>query len=302
MLTPKCIIKVPYSFTVIINIKSKADAQQIVTRTHLTSLSRQFYIAKYTHLHYRLLTYNDYLIQHRGLPADWDVQVLPIPANLLNVLTRLLITQLFQPISVSDQLLHVAQVLSPFNILEIYIDGSFSQTPDDQELPMGYGWTTAFLSPNNITHNGSLRYFPLSTKAEVMAILTALVILASATNITLYTDSQTAINTFHKSKLLSGISHHHFLKISNYTLWIAIHHVISILNLSVQFIKVKAHSNNTFNDLADTQAKIGQLASAPTELVLTHLPGHSTTLLWNDTIPLIGMFVRLLVPLSTINV
>lgn len=191
---------------------------------------------------------------------------------------RLLITQLFQPTSIVDQLLHAAQILAPFNSVKTYTDGSFSHTPDNDKHPIGYGWTTASFSLNNITHNGFLQYIPSSTKAKIMAILSALVILAPATSITLYTDSQAAIDTFYKSKSLSGVSYHRFLKIPNYTLWIAIHHTISTLNLSVKIIKVKAHSNNIFNDLADTQAKIGHLASPATELVLTQLPGHSTTL------------------------
>jgi ribonuclease HI len=65
---------------------------------------------------------------------------------------------------------------------------------------MGYGWTTSNLTNTNITHNGSLEYFPSSTKAETMAILTALLTRPYNGNINIFTDSQAAIDTFYKSK------------------------------------------------------------------------------------------------------
>lgn len=70
--------------------------------------------------------------------------------------------------------------------------------------------------PNaNITHNGSLEYFPSSTKAETMAILTALIVAPERCDVNIYTDSQGAIDTFYKSSNLSAISPRRYNKINN---------------------------------------------------------------------------------------
>ncbi|PKY52810.1 hypothetical protein RhiirA4_470673 [Rhizophagus irregularis] len=112
-------------------------------------------------------------------------------------------------------------------------------------------WTTSNLPGANITYNGSLELFPSSTKAETMAILTALLTAPTNGNIIIYTDSQAAIDAFHKSSNLSSISPRRYNKINNNILWPSIHQTIKTLQLTIRFHKVKAHSNDTFNDIAD---------------------------------------------------
>lgn len=70
----------------------------------------------------------------------------------------------------------------------------------------------------------------------------------------------------------------------NNILWSTIHYIIKILSLKVNLHKAKAHSNDTFNDLAGAQAKIGRLHTIPTRIKHEHLPTPTFTLLWNDTI------------------
>ncbi|EXX77399.1 hypothetical protein RirG_024060 [Rhizophagus irregularis DAOM 197198w] len=76
-------------------------------------------------------------------------------------------------------------------------------------------------------------------------------------SIDIYTDSQNVIDIFHKisNKL---ISIRRFLKISNYSAWKLINHVIVTKNLNVKFHKVKSHSGDTFNDLSDDLANMAR--------------------------------------------
>ncbi|PKY29581.1 hypothetical protein RhiirB3_391921 [Rhizophagus irregularis] len=151
---------------------------------------------------------------------------------------------------------------------------------------MGYEWTTSNLTDVNITHNGSLEFFPSSTKAETMAILTALIVSPQNSSINIYTDSQAAIDTFHKSSNLISISLRRFNKINNNILWSTVHYIIDKLNLHITLYKVKAHSNNTFNDIADAQAKVGRLHQTPTSINHRHLPSQMITIMWNNEIPI----------------
>ncbi|PKY58416.1 hypothetical protein RhiirA4_480319 [Rhizophagus irregularis] len=155
--------------------------------------------------------------------------------NVPNPLRNMdLIKKLFDDIKISEDLQGIAVTLAPFIDLEFFTDGSYDSTNSQAGFSMGYGWTTSNLSNCNITYNGSLKFFPSSTKAETMAILTALV----------------------------------------------------TLSLQVKLSKVKAHSGNHFNDIADIQAKLGCTQPIPTTIIHDHLPNQTITLNWNNEIPL----------------
>lgn len=62
--------------------------------------------------------------------------------------------------------------------------------------------------------------------------------------------------------------------------------IIKKLQLKVHFIKVKAHSGNAYNDIADAQAKIGRLNRIPTNIQYRHLNHQTVTLIWNEQIPI----------------
>lgn len=56
-------------------------------------------------------------------------------------------------------------------------------------------------------------------------------------------------------------------------------HIIDKLKLNITLHKVKAHSNNTFNDIADAQAKAGRLHQIPTSIKHQHLPSQTVKLI-----------------------
>ncbi|CAB4403686.1 unnamed protein product [Rhizophagus irregularis] len=198
----------------------------------------------------------------------------------------MLITKLFDDVKIIEDLIEISTTLSSFTDLEFFTDGSYEPTHTQEGFPMGYGWTTSNLANVNITYNGSLKFFPSSTKAETMALLTALSTCPNLGRITIYTDSQATIDSFHKTKNLHCTSPRRYNKVNNNILWSSIHYIIKELSLRVHLIKVKAHSGNAFNDIADVQAKLGRTQAIPTVILHDHLPHQNITLNWNEEIPL----------------
>ncbi|PKK71531.1 hypothetical protein RhiirC2_778277 [Rhizophagus irregularis] len=96
--------------------------------------------------------------------------------NLNSLPNTSLIMKLFDDVRIVEDLQGISLTLSPFSHLEFFSDGFFEPTNSQVGHSMGYGWTTSNLTNVNITYNGSVKFFPSSTKAETMAILTALVV------------------------------------------------------------------------------------------------------------------------------
>ncbi|PKK71100.1 ribonuclease H-like protein [Rhizophagus irregularis] len=234
-----------------------------------------------------LLAYNDFLVQcGHSSTIDFCPVGIPQEHNENIRINSRLINSLFCNQENKTELSNIAYGLSEFSSLNFYTDGSFDDNTTEGGFPMGYGWTTSNLPNVNFTYNGSIQYFPSSTKAETMAILTCLAVCSPSCKVQIYTDSQAAIDTFHKSKNLFSISPRRFNKINNNILWSSIHHLIRELKLVVRFNKVKAHSHDQFNDRADALAKVGRLQPIPTQINQDHLPHQTLTLKWNDEIPL----------------
>ena len=71
--------------------------------------------------------------------------------------------------------------------------------------------------------------------------------------VTIYTDSQNALNTWSQLESRNYNSHIRqiFKQSSNYIIWNHISEIISTLNLVINIIYVKAHSGNVWNDFID---------------------------------------------------
>ncbi|PKK60773.1 hypothetical protein RhiirC2_718881 [Rhizophagus irregularis] len=126
----------------------------------------------------------------------------------------------------------------------------------DTNTQMGFAWAeisdcyTDNVPP--IIFQGATAFNLSSTKAEIYAVVTALILCPNDSEITFYTDSQNVIDTYQKiSNKLTSIQK--VLKNSNIA-WRLIDHIIIDKTLSVTFFKVKAHSGNQFNDLSDELA------------------------------------------------
>src|SRR3954467_8811401 len=151
---------------------------------------------------------------------------------------------------------------------------------------MGLGWhITSHNNSNPLTFYGRTKLWASSTRAEAFAICTALLTCPLKADVKLYTDSQNCIDTFGKIQH-NILTPRKFQKLNNHFIWSAIFHIINTLKLKVSLIKVKGHSNNPLNDLADTLAKSG-LSSPHTILInVKALPKQFCSIEWNKQIPI----------------
>ena len=81
--------------------------------------------------------------------------------------------------------------------------------------------------------------WPFSTKAEILAIYTALLTTIKNGEITIFTDSKSAINQFEQYK--KEYSRSKKYKLNQKMVWSNIFFLIGKWNLKVNLIKVKAH-------------------------------------------------------------
>jgi len=104
------------------------------------------------------------------------------------------------------------------------------------------------------------------TKAELMAVLTAVTTLPSDCTVYIYTDSKALIDKFHMIQSLSSSYFDHTrpnLKDTYVSLWFILFTYIQQHNLSVTLHKVKAHNNNYWNEQTDQLAKKACDLSSP---------------------------------------
>ncbi|PKK62779.1 hypothetical protein RhiirC2_789854 [Rhizophagus irregularis] len=198
------------------------------------------------------------------------------PINLTN---KNLILQLVQPNSLHLSLLKIVSSLASYTNLEFYTDGSLVR--DDDIPTMGHGWIFSSDLNANITYSGASREWASSTKAELLAIITALIVCPPSSTITIHTDSNNCINTYNK---LSSpkLTARHFQNINNCTLWNTLKYIISTLQLSVSFIKVKVHSGDTLNDTADILAKEGSRLTEYITFNIQHIKNQRCHLTFHD--------------------
>jgi len=138
---------------------------------------------------------------------------------------------------------------------KFYTDGSLMER--NKVKKMGIGW----LLKNEEENNTDLEFkaanvgWPSSTKAEILAILIALIVTTPHSKIEIYTDSANAISQFEKYK--KELSLRKKMKYNQHVMWKQIFNIIQRFSLKVILFKVKAHNNDKNNDKADFLAKEG---------------------------------------------
>ncbi|GBC39660.2 ribonuclease H-like domain-containing protein [Rhizophagus irregularis DAOM 181602=DAOM 197198] len=147
-----------------------------------------------------------------------------------------------------------------------FTDGSLINlgTPD---VSMGWSWMQIVPDagfPNSIATyaHGLIRDNPFSSRAEAAAIYAVLTISPRDSEVTIYTDSQTAIDGLRSCFSSIYSNSRLYYKTTNFELWAIIERTIFSKNLTVLPVKVKAHSGNYLNDFADSLANTAHTASS----------------------------------------
>jgi ribonuclease HI len=156
----------------------------------------------------------------------------------------------------NNLLSEIALSLSTASLLSFYTDGSLIH-PTTDDCKMGIGWICIPESLPQVFFNASIENWVSSTRAEIFAILTALIVFPRNSTISIYSDSLATILGYE-----SYVTNHNFSvrtneKVPNYTLWLTIKYIVDHLNLNVSLVKVKGHSDDVYNNIADHIAKSG---------------------------------------------
>ncbi|PKB96848.1 hypothetical protein RhiirA5_434130 [Rhizophagus irregularis] len=167
---------------------------------------------------------------------------------------------------IKSSLIDIASQFSFFTNFQFYSDGSVSDIGTIHSRS-GFGWLQTDQLIPNLSFNGSTIYFPSSFKSESLAILTILLVLPPYATSSIYTDSQNCIDTFNQRIGSPVISPRRRLKQNNFLIWDLIIWLISHYHLTIQLLKVKAHSNNKCNDQANALAKMAKYKKRLIELI-----------------------------------
>lgn len=288
-LTPRCVIKIDFSKPFIINTLPFKRHHLLVSSYPIYNIRHARYL-KHSHLHYRTLAYNDFLIQSQApLDHPHSDSLLTSSFRRPPVITNhniILINQLLSPFTIQNTLGNLASIVKNQSQLTFYTDSSYNKHASSPEFPMGFGWIISNLFDGTVTFAGACEFLASSTKAETMALLTALIICSARCSVSIYTDSLNVINTYYTSARLATLSTRKYQKICNNILWSAIHHIVLFLQLTVTFTKVKAHSGIPDNDRVDILANEGRFSPYSVKVDHSHILRQISTITWDNKFPL----------------
>ena len=119
---------------------------------------------------------------------------------------------------------------------------------------MGIGWVQILNNQVLYQFSASIKLWPSSYKAELMAILSAITTVSCDSQVHIFTDSQSIISKYQTLITLNHASTKQF-KFNYWPIWQTLLNIVKSLNIQLNFTKVQAHSNNSFNNRADSLAK-----------------------------------------------
>ena len=139
--------------------------------------------------------------------------------------------------------------------IKVYTDGSMKNILEEDH--MGLGWVIPDQeNVNHMTFRSNLEQFPSSTRAELMAILTALTVMPKRSRVNIYTDSKCAI--YNINKVNKGKMNFIWNEAKNPVILQSIKEIIDELKLQIILHKIKAHEGNYFNEMADQLAQVSE--------------------------------------------
>ena len=117
-----------------------------------------------------------------------------------------------------------------------FTDGSMKKQENQAE--MGIGWVQIENNEEINKFNAKTKGWPSSTRAEMIAILTTLLVTKNSSILNIHTDSQNTINIFNSYKY-KYTNYRSYIKLENQIIWELIFQVIKILDLDVILHKLK---------------------------------------------------------------
>lgn len=174
-----------------------------------------------------------------------------------------LINRVVENSRIRCSLIEILEQNEIYDSLVFYTDGSLGFSENKAKMEMGCGLVQVTEEGHIIRQVacGTEKWFS-STRAELVAILVALLVTPNEKEVEIRTDSNAAI--FAIKKGLAANKARQWLKSKNVGLVATIVETIRTKKLALHLTKVKGHSGDVFNDLADIKAKEG---AASTELL-----------------------------------
>jgi len=170
--------------------------------------------------------------------------------------------------------------------LIFYTDGSLIRGKKDNPSldRMGAGWLQVDSKEEDIINEGAFgaRGWPSSTKAELLVIWCVVLITPSESKIKIYTDSAAAIASIDNA--IKYETSRKRIKKKNYSLVINIEDTIRTKKIEVELIKVKGHSDNKWNNRADSLAKEGANLQDNNRIIKEPIARSNVSLCWENTV------------------
>ncbi|RHZ87695.1 hypothetical protein Glove_32g3 [Diversispora epigaea] len=154
-----------------------------------------------------------------------------------------------------NQLTHIRSTLATQKELTFYTDGSLNNKYVMGQMRMGWLLTKPPIFPAPYFVADTDQY-PSSTKAELMTILTALIVVPRDSIVTIKTNSQEAIHLITNFNNTSQAKTWH--KTDYSPILQTIKQIIAQLQLNLNLIKVKAHTTDVNNNIVDNLVKINE--------------------------------------------
>ncbi|CAB4406665.1 unnamed protein product [Rhizophagus irregularis] len=179
--------------------------------------------------------------------------------------------------------------LSPDSCYKFYTDGSLINlgSPD---VSMGWSWVqivhdAGFYGSVASHAHGIIKDWPSSSRAEAAAIYAALTVTPPDSTVKICTDSQTAMDGLRLCASSSYMNSRVYYKTTNFELWAIIERLVASKRLKVLPIKVKAHSNDYWNDFADSLANSAHTSSSAILITgMDQASPHDFVLSYDDVI------------------
>src|ERR1044071_6468121 len=152
------------------------------------------------------------------------------------------------------QLRDIQLTLSSATNLTFYTDGSLM---DNQTTSSSM--TFAFLQTNprsrEVSFQGCIENWPSSTRAELAAVVSAVLVSPPNCAVIINTDSNSIISHFNEISTNFHVSPRYIMKETDNLLWTILREVLQINNITLTFQKVRAHSGDLYNEKVDKLSK-----------------------------------------------